>query len=271
MTNEEPSSTRLFNIPVILEGRPAKMLIYTNDLDTLDNDNALMIVPIPNLHETGTFGLVDVTKLKDFRKMVVDECDNLLPKTRSFTNSLYFDEEDDEKLMVHEIGNYDISVAKNFEELEKKIDWNHFNLPPDFEIRKKTLMDKTIYPFKCGYVIAKTRMSIKNDGFGIIYFDPQFDYFPTAHENNAYGHYSYDVKLYNFSDKTNKSLKFGKDTIITYHLEKQFLINHLMTMLPSTCTSSLTGKDLSIVYPSLSIINFNSIKSNERLNTNVIF
>jgi hypothetical protein len=64
---------------------------------------------------------------------------------------------------------------------------------------KKTLYDKTLYPNKCAYVIAQAHTRIKDDGFGIVYPDPGFDYFPTAHENTKLLH-EYDVMCYNCFD-----------------------------------------------------------------------
>ena len=110
LTDHEPSSTRLINIPVIFNNQNYKLLLYTNDLDIsnepttvspiLDNKHgnmngldrslevfsnqhmtnglqsdkkgALMIVPIPNIYNVSDFGLVNTStkQMKDFRKKV---------------------------------------------------------------------------------------------------------------------------------------------------------------------------------------------------------
>ena len=197
ITDHEPTSTRLINIPIIVNNQNHKLLIYTNDL-AIDNNNGLMIVPIPNKFNETDFGLVDVTTntMKKFRKELFSRCDNLVPKPQSngrgiSTNSF---------IPIQTIGNYSISVASDLETLEHNVDWSYFNLPKDFGMRKKTLSDKTLYPFNCAYVVAKANKTIKDDGFGVIYPDPGFDYFPTAHEYNTSGKYMYDVKCYNFNN-----------------------------------------------------------------------
>jgi hypothetical protein len=77
LTESEPESTRLFNIPVNVAGSPHKLLLYTNDLAA--KNPQIMIVPIPNPTNAVDFGLVDATKLKDFRSQIND----LFPQARS--------------------------------------------------------------------------------------------------------------------------------------------------------------------------------------------
>ena len=76
LTQQEPSATRLMNIPVQLSnGTKCKLLIYTNDLEA--PKNALMVVPIPNPTNTfDNFGFIDISSKenKAFRKSLVDSC-----------------------------------------------------------------------------------------------------------------------------------------------------------------------------------------------------
>lgn len=275
MTDQEPSSTRLFDIPVQMsnaDGQPVncKLLIYTNDLElskvgtgvksstsneyswlnqatrtTRDGasemspyianlvgaaaataDEALMIVPIPNTTRTQDFGLVDIRtdEMKRFRRICVSNCKQLLPQARSFGTLGMMDGMHSNSLQVHRVGNYDISVAPDLDALEKQVDWKHFKLPADFQARKSTLSDKKLYPFPCAYVIAKAVVNVKDDGFGVVYPDPGFDYFPTAHENGKRT-YDYDVNVYNFSKRPLTSMPFFMDgkqhNMRTYRLEAE--------------------------------------------------
>lgn len=79
LTPAEPSSTRLINVPVALQGQVGyKLLLYTNDLKA--EANQLMIVPIPNYSgKCEEFGLVDARALKRFRQ----EINDIFPKPRS--------------------------------------------------------------------------------------------------------------------------------------------------------------------------------------------
>ncbi len=278
MTEQEPSSTRLFDIPVEFPNGDgnlvkSKLLIYTNDLQlgatstpsdrrtanpneyswlnqstrTRDGSNeispyianlvgtdvttvneALMIVPIPNTTRTQEFGLVDIRtdEMKRFRRICVDRCKSLLPQARSLSYGArgMTDGMHSNSLQVHRVGNYDISVAPDLDALEKQVDWKHFKLPADFQTRKSTLSDKKLYPFPCAYVVAKAVQNVKDDGFGVIYPDPGFDYFPTAHENGKRA-YDYDVNVYNFSNRPLSSVPFFMDgkqhNMHTYRLEAE--------------------------------------------------
>lgn len=87
-----------------------------------------------------------------------------------------------------------------------------FALPGDFKLRKSTLLDKNLYPFNCAYVVAKAMKNIKDDGFGIIYPDPGFNFFPIAHENSNIDKNikKFDVNCYNFTNNTYNRLKFKR-------------------------------------------------------------
>lgn len=138
-----------------------------------------MIVPIPNPGNNDNIGLLDVSENNIFniRKKIADKC-GYVPrgaKFKTFTNSLYNFNLSKDKLAVYNIDNYKITIANNLENLKSSVDWNQFNLPDYFEMRFNTLLDKNLYPFNRTYVICQANMSIKNDGFCIVYPDPEFD------------------------------------------------------------------------------------------------
>lgn len=205
MTKHTPKSTRLVNIPVKLEnGDKSVLLLYTNDLTVYEGEKALMIVPIPNLSQSEDgFGFVDPSSdaIKSFRKKLYDKCEKLetvhdtllLSAPRSITKSI----------KIHKVGNYKISLAPTLKDLKERIDWTKFTTPPDLETRVRTLSDDELYNFPCAYVVAEAVKSVENDGFGLIYPDCGFTYFPTAHEESVKDYKNevelqhYDVKLYN--------------------------------------------------------------------------
>lgn len=197
----EPSSTRLINMPVKYGEKKYKLLIYTNDLK-FNGNSALMVVPIPK--RKGDIGLVDVStnKMKKFRKILITECEKLKPnrmKTRSYGGGLLVLNGNEIKT-IFEIGNYNISVANNINELLENIDWTKFDKPLDFEDRISVMKNKEIFPEEeYFYVVAKANKSVSNDGFGVVYPDCGYDYFPTAHEKM--GEVNFDVKMYNLFEK----------------------------------------------------------------------
>jgi hypothetical protein len=283
MTEESPSSTRLINIPVNLSGlenafSKHKLLIYTNDLsiekDELlhlninvnesESKGALMIVPIPNPKNGNDFGLLDVSSgnMKQFRKELFKECDNLKPKSRGFSNNSFTLGMDNESnsLIVHDVGNYKISVAPNLVALESQVDWNSFKLPDDFENRKETLSSE-LYKGNWAYVVAQAQVSVKDDGFGICYLDPGYDYFPTAHEfksddgsliskltnDKVY----YDVKCYNCFTNEAEITHFGEKVFETYTLKDRKIINNVFKNLSNLITMSNQGNKntYKVLYP----------------------
>ena len=212
MTDDKPSSTRLINIPIKIKNKKYKLLIYTNDLERnnnqIDNKNALMIVPIPNKYNYDDFGLLNINtkNMKTFRNKLFSSFVDMTISTNSISNSL-------NKINVHKIGNYNISVSPNINNL-KNINWNRFNLPNNFQKRFNTLKDKFLYPHNFAYVIAQANKSVANDGFGVAYPDDGIDYFPTAHEKlkDIFTSIYYDVKCYNCFTYPLDKLSFGQST-----------------------------------------------------------
>jgi hypothetical protein len=207
----DPTSTRLYNLPVVLNEVKSKLLIYTNDLSS----SGIMIVAIPNPFNFESFGLVDIStpSYKLFRSDVNTKCQDLVPYNASSVNfslssDSYSYKSRGANLIVNKVGNYDISVAPNLDALYNRIDWSYFQKPNDLDIRMSTFTNKQLFPFSCAYVVAVATNAIKDDGFGIMYPDPKFTYFPTCHENNSNNKFEYDVKCYNFSDKQLQSMPF---------------------------------------------------------------
>lgn len=332
LTDHEPSSTRLINLPVIYNNQMYKLLIYTNDLEINDKPvnsrsiigddqsmkqfrgldrslevfsnqhmtngvnsakkGALMIVPIPNIYNVDNFGLVDVSsdKMKHFRKTLFKECDRLKPPTRglyAYTNSAG----DRSMKKVHKIGNYRISVADNLNQLMNNIDWSKFELPSNFNDRFSTLQDTSLYPDKqYAYIVAQSQNSIKNDGFGIVYPDVGYEYFPTAHEvpdkfssfggmNNLGNDFlnqqtsntvDYDVKIYNLSEKPRSNVTFGDKTLMVYNLQDRQIIDNLLSYLDLNMVMSKSGQR-SKYYIDSNVICFNFMEiKGRKLNNNLI-
>lgn len=277
MTDDDPASTRLYNMPctVTIDGSqvPYKMLIYTNDLSI--QKSALMVVPLP--FTTGKIGLFDISTIpvQAFRSSVNRVCDDLLPKRAQelYDDNFDCDSDDDEPLVVHRVGNYDISVAQDLQTLRNKIDWNHFSRPVDWQRRLSTLEDKELYPFPCAYVVASAAVSVENDGFGVVYPDPGFDYFPTAHEAGEKELKTYDVNIYNFTDKERSTIPFRpgyQNKHPCYTLWATNKVNELQSLLPTTCqTVGNDENEMSITHTMCKNIGFSYIQT-EGLNQNVI-
>lgn len=94
------------------------------------------------------------------------------------------------------------------------MNWRKFRKPQDFDERMATLTDRALHPFNCAYVVAKAVRSVKNDGFGIVFPDPGFRYFPTCHEKKAISPRNkssakaYDVRLYSYDNAGRESVPF---------------------------------------------------------------
>ena len=241
LTKHEPSSTRLINIPISYCEEKYKLLIYTNDMQVKDS-GALMVVPFPK--RNGDIGLVDVStdNMKKFRNILFTECEKLKPEkpvSRSYGGILLCSNSSIKK-EVFEIGNYNISVANNYGELIQNIDWNKFNKPNDFENRLSIMKNKDIYPEnEYFYVVAEAFKSVKNDGFGVIYPDCGYDYFPIAHEK--LGQVNFDVKMYNLFDKKRHFILYDGMYLRNYNLNNFFIFNDMLKYLNTQMTLIKNG------------------------------
>lgn len=289
LTRSQPKSTHLFNIPCTLNNIDYQMLIYTNDLPlsrkyrTYNYDNGLMIVVIPNIIHNCEFGLVDITTrdIRYFRQQLKETCiskmKSILPRVDMMDSTTRC------KCLkkVYNIGNYDISIADDLDELRNNINWEHFSLPNDFETRMDTFNDKTIFHHSYSYVVAKATKNIRNDGFGILFPDPGYTYFPTCHEKSNHSNIkSYDVKCYEFGIKpilqfpfkTNKETSFtingfkdiervDENFIPSYPLNINEFEKDILNKLPTFCISSKTGEELDIKLKKITHVNFCPIKT----------
>jgi hypothetical protein len=195
-TEHQPSSTRLYSVPVTVSGEPWTCLMYTNDLAVSNpTQPALMIVPFPNPHNATEFGLVDMRHTRTFRKQVTRAF--AAHEHRITTNATYGAKSlgvVQEMAAVVEIGNYKCSVVPNVEALFSKVQWHRFHTPSDIALRLAVLRDSTVIPPHCGFVVAEAVRSVQDDGFGIVY--PGKDvFFPTCHEGGPPTHL-FDVCCY---------------------------------------------------------------------------
>ena len=200
-----------------------------------------MIVPIPNPDNSYNFGLVsasssEMTKFRRALKRAFQTKRKKRSRTRTRTR---FSPNSFRK--VHQIGNYNISIAKDLSELKSKIDWSNFDLPNDFDTRFGTLSNSSVYDNdNYAYVIAQASKSVKNDGFGVIYpDDDNGSYFPTAHEETETEMASYDVQIYNCTnrplDMTSGFVSFANNVFMIRYLDDS-TSKRLLEMLPTNCT-----------------------------------
>lgn len=214
LTEAEPTGTVLVDVKLNGRRKGKRMLIYQNSMNntqtfphvhnigletqpSIKANNELMVVPFPL--QPGKYDEVELVAHGEVKQLVQDLLNADMQQT--FNGSMLFGVRSfggEKKAIVHDIGNYKISVAHNLDALSKNIDWSQFKLPADFHQRFDTLKDTSLYPFPCGYVIAQANKSVSKDGFGIIYpFDKP--YFPTAHEGK--GIVKYDVDCFSVSDQ----------------------------------------------------------------------
>lgn len=199
-TYHDPTNTRLYHVPIYIGNLSYNLCLYVNNLD-IKNTPALMVVPIPK-DTDHQLGMVDITTpaMKGFRSDIAElfidyETLGFFGNFSSHKNSL----------QVHRIGNYNISIASDKDQLLNRVNWQIFNRPKDFERRISVFDDPGLYPFDCCYVVAQATENIKDDGFGIVYKNRNTDYIPTAHELGEEDMHHYDVKCYHLS--TNHEVK----------------------------------------------------------------
>ena len=128
-TDHDPTNTRLYHVPIYIGNLSYNLCLYVNNLDIKETP-ALMVVPIPKDVEH-QLGMVDITTptMKGFRGDVADLFTNPI-------NSLSFGNYGcNSSLQVHRIGNYNVSIASDKDELLNRVNWQIFNKPKDFERR----------------------------------------------------------------------------------------------------------------------------------------
>jgi hypothetical protein len=209
MIKKPTSSGLYYNAWGQLIGYPKSELSESQSFGSHTVGGAIMIVayPVEKDVDNPLIGLVDISTdpMKKFRSEV--------QKFKPIPNSMYVNmgrskgDLDSSPLEVNKIGNYLISVALGFSDLQTRLDWTKFTKPQDFELRIKTLLNPKLYPttYKWFYVVASAIENIKDDGFGVVYPRLSADllYFPTAHEqrenNYTNTNYSFDYELYGYS------------------------------------------------------------------------
>jgi len=225
ITDVEPSGTELYDAEILTHDK--RLLIYRNTIATEKNE--LMIVPFPlDENRYDECALADIKYFEEYMSQIRDSFGNI-PYSNSYSLNSY---SGPAKLHVHQVGNYQISIAPNLDELTTRVDWDKFTLPVNFQSRLDTLKNEQLYPWPCGYVVAEVNGgSVSNDGFALAYPNPGFAYFPTAHEDNGGEIVYYDVDCYaaglkegNFreiSGASNKVVDFvracdGKNEFLTF-------------------------------------------------------
>jgi hypothetical protein len=186
-----------------------------------------MVVPYPVTADLSDFGLIDIST--NTMKSFISSIENYCVDESKLTYGVNYKSlgNIDKHIVVHKIGNYNISVAKNKKELLNNINWGIFDKPRDFEQRCKVFDDKNVYPFKCYYVVAQAIYNIHNDGFGVIYKNNGLSYFPTAHEYEPYGN-EYEVICYNLSTSNSYF-----DVNLSNFDNKDFMLNQKFNYAPN--------------------------------------
>lgn len=197
--SEHPDATHLISFPTTYNDNPSRCLLYINDLSKVSNDETVMIVAVPNQNKGFLgLGLVDIKPLKGFIK----QTKAFLPENTTLSTYSTFGMSTNQVAAIHDVGDYKISVVHSVEDIIRRIDWKNFKKPQDFQTRINTLNDRKLFPFSCSYVVAQTTKSIKDSGFGIIYPENNYIYYPICHENsNLWNYNSYNVKIYHYDNK----------------------------------------------------------------------
>ena len=126
--------------------------------------------------------------------MVFTECEKLKPSLSRSYGGILLCSNSILKKEIYEIGNYNISVADNLNELLNNIDWSKFTKPNDFGERINIMKNKQIYQEdEYFYVVAECLKPVKNDGFGVVIVVMLF-----SNSTRKLGVVNFDVKMYNF-------------------------------------------------------------------------
>ena len=251
----EPNTTKLIHVPVNVNNTNYNLMIYTNnlslsqsnnkwssirdfDLKNMGNNNgAVMVVPFPvPKNNDKLIGMLDITKPNV--KTFITQTKYLKPrkKSRSYRMDDTFSLSMNDSIVVHDVGNYKISIAHSINDVLNRINWNVFNKPMDFDTRVQTLYNKTLYPdtYDWIYVVAMAVKDIEEDGFGILYPSNEVDYFPIAHEftNSNIKYVDYDVDLFYYTRKNGSGVDVGplnnKAYVVNNNLQ-DILVNLLKT------------------------------------------
>jgi hypothetical protein len=257
----QPDTTKLMNIPVVVNGVESNFFMYINnfdlskpneikfnsliedsyqdnkmfsrlyqDLNTFNlkqNNGSLMVVPFAvDAHTPSSqIGLVDITthEMKQLRTNIK----SLKPVSKNYTLSMNYSRgiefDSDKKIEVHKIGNYNISVATSRLKLLNNIDWNKFTKPDDYDKRINTFLNKELYPNKYAYfyIVAEAIENIKDDGFGVVY--------PRLSDGNIYMPTAHEDTS-RFHDFDVELFTFGKNLNNSLYSDKKMLHNELQNL-----------------------------------------
>lgn len=196
-----PDDTKLFNIPIIVDGKSCGLSIYKNNLKSGNGGGGIMVVPYPSDSED-SLGLVDIKSYK-ISSITSDMISLFLPpQNYSMRNSTFSNANCNSMpkgiARVHSVGNYNVSIVESVDEIDGRIDWSVFKKPSDLQTRIRVFYDDKLYPrnIKFCYLVAEAKREVYGDGFGVVYKNSGNYYIPTAHEftpNQSH----YNVKCYN--------------------------------------------------------------------------
>jgi hypothetical protein len=215
-----PSATHLACLPTVFKDKAYRLLAYTNDLRIENDSQGLMVVAVPYDSSKGPIGLVDLSTkgARAFAKGMRELGDSVIPWRPYVDRSgevllLDLDHLKPKPIKVHTVGSYLISVATSLDDLEGRIDWEAFSAKDfDLESRRATLADPTLFPAgqTYAYVVAEAVKDVCEEGFGLLYPDPGYAFFPTCHENDkpSTDFHSYDVWCYDFGVEPRTSFPF---------------------------------------------------------------
>ena len=217
-------------------------MIYTNDLAVTPGTPGLMIVPFPNPTGASVFGIIDARATEPIRTTLRAKC-----LAHELVHYEAYKKEGSSGrgsvAKVHEVGNYKISMVANASQLMESIDWRKFNVPPDFAMRLSVVNAASIVPATCGFVVAEAIVSVKNDGFAILY-PGLHAWFPTCHEASSTSTtQAYDVRLYSCIVAPENSLQFPE----THLPSLRRIATKPLTLAVETGSLSLMGMPLQAV------------------------
>lgn len=229
-TDDEPTNTRLFNVPVTVNGKRGwRCLLYTNEM-TFRTGRALMIVPVGGRSDDDVVGpreiyLTGIAGTEPLREGLQNVFYNRMhPSSLSAYDDDDEDEEDDAGFVpVIEVGDYKCSVVFSVDELLTKVDWSQFQTPADLDQRLEVLQDARLMPPNAAFVVAEAIPGKEGRGFGVVY-PSRTVFFPTCHEGNATGMHDFDVTCYALA-----RTKFQATTPLDADIEQDFTAEYRLS------------------------------------------
>jgi hypothetical protein len=231
-SSPEPTKTHLINIPGVLfspeDKNPdcaAQISLYNNDIGVSVENPFCMVVAYPMydyaMIKSGGVAGTEVGREKVKARIGLIDMDNAgtLPehaKNIQYQGTRLGDEKfriplvslgvsfglsadgDDHtrSLKVHRVGNYNVSLAFEYDDLLTRLDAGAFRRPADYADRIATFRDTNLFLGPMFYVVSQcVDPSITTGSFGVVYpapFDVQ--YFPTCHQGSYGRNVHYDVR-----------------------------------------------------------------------------